>query len=111
MKKILLMSTTIIIVTLLCVVPFSVRAASNTVWATGGNLDDGEGEYNVYTIQASSGSYLQFYFDDQFYSFDQYRTAVLTKIDLNGVYTGDITLTFGGISSYTAFPLYWVEHT
>lgn len=109
MKKTLLMSTTIIIVTLLCVVPFSVRAASNTVWATGGNFDGGEGEYNVYTIQASSNSYLQFYFDDQFYSFDQYHTAVVTKIDLNGVYTGDITLTFGDISSYTAFPLFWVE--
>lgn len=89
--------------------PFSVKAAQNFVWATGGNFDDGEGEYNVYTIQADSNGYLQFYFDDQFYSFNQYRTAVATKIDLNNKYSGDIVLTFDHQTTYTVFPLYWAD--
>lgn len=108
MKKIMLMSTTIILTTLLCVVPFSVRtvkAAGNLVYATGGTFT--EGEYNVYTAQASSGSYLQFYAFDKYYSFDQYHSACIVKIDLNDIYSGDITLNFS--SNYTMFPLWWVE--
>lgn len=108
MKKIMLMSTTIILTALFCVVPFSartVKAAGNLVYATGGSFN--EGEYNVYTAQASSGSYLQFYAFDKFYSFDQYHTACIVKIDLDDVYTGDITLNFS--SNYTMFALWWVE--
>lgn len=109
MKKILMMSTTIFMVTLICVVPFfvPVKAAGNLVYSTGATFN--EGEYNVYTAQASTGSSLQFYFDDMFYSYDQYKTAVITKISLNDVYTGDITLTYSRISNYTDFGLFWVD--
>lgn len=87
------------------VIPFSVKAAGNLVYATGGTFD--EGEYNVYTAQASSGSYLQFYAFDKFYSFDQYHSAVIVKIDLDNYYTGDITLNF--TVNYTTFALWWTE--
>lgn len=108
MKK-LLMSTTIILLTICTMVPFSVRiakAASNIVYATGGNIT--EGEYNVYTSQAASGSYLQFYAFDKYYSFDQYHSACIIKIDLDNIYSGDITLNFSN-NYNTLFGLWWTE--
>lgn len=99
----------LLVIALALYVPFSAirtaYAASNIVYATGGTFT--EGEYNVYTAQASSGSYLQFYAFDKYYSFDQYHSACIVKIDLDDIYSGDITLNFS--SNYTMFPLWWVE--
>lgn len=92
MKKRIITALMILSIITISVIPFSVKAAGNLVYATGGTFD--EGEYNIYTVQASSGSYLQFYAFDKFYSFDQYHTAVVVRIDLDNYYSGDITLNF-----------------
>lgn len=89
-------------------VPFSafntVKAESMT-YATSGTFD--EGYYTVYGLQANSNGYIQFYAFDKFYSYDQYKTAVITEINLDASYTGDITLNIP--ITWQNMPLFWVE--
>lgn len=109
MKKSIITALMILTIITYSVIPFSVHASTSLFNATNGDVTNYDntkiGRYNVYTATATNSN-LQFYFMDQFFDYDQYKSASITDIQFNDSYDEYMTLVYG---SNLNDDLVWIE--